>query len=71
MQDLHDRQQHIETDQIGQRQRTYWVIAAELHPLVDLPRAGVAFSEYEERFVDHRQQKPVDDETGAILDGDG
>jgi hypothetical protein len=37
---LHDRQQHIEPNQVGQRQRAHRVIATERHALVDFLRAG-------------------------------
>jgi hypothetical protein len=37
---LHDRQQHIEPNQVGQGQRTHRVIATERHALVDFRRAS-------------------------------
>jgi hypothetical protein len=36
--DLHNRQQHIEADHIGKGKRTDRVIAAKLHPLIDIGR---------------------------------
>src|SRR5882724_3758460 len=56
LQHLHDGEAHVETDQIGERQRTERVVHAELHHLIDRLRRRDALVHAEDRFVDHRHE---------------
>jgi hypothetical protein len=67
---LHDRKEHIEPNQVGQRQRTNRMVAAELHPFVYVLRTGISLREDKNCFVDHRQQHAIDDEAGCTFYGD-
>ena len=71
MQHFHDGQHHIQTDQVGQRQRSDGMVAAQLHALVDLDGTGHAVLQREDSLVDHRAQQAVNDETGRIAHADG
>src|SRR5882762_4458777 len=67
LQHLHDREAHVETDQIGERQRTERVVHAELHHLIDRLRRRDALVHAEDRFVDHRHQHAVRHEPGRVI----
>src|SRR6266550_3459657 len=67
LQDLHDREAHVETDQIGERQGTERMTHAELHHLIDRLRRRDALVHAEDRFVDHRHQHAVRDEPRRVI----
>src|SRR6267143_4877905 len=67
LQHLHDREAHVESDQIGERQRTERVIHAELHHLIDRFGRGDALVYAEDRFVDHRHQHAVRHESRGVV----
>src|SRR6266545_7722370 len=67
LQHLHDREAHVEADQIGERQGPERMIHAELHHLIDRLRRGDTLVHTEDRFVDHRHQHPVRDEAGRVV----
>src|SRR5882672_6869273 len=67
LQHLHDREAHIEADQIGERQRSERVIHAELHHLIDRFGRGDALVHAEDRFVDHRHQYAIRNEPRRVI----
>src|SRR6266511_865793 len=67
LQHLHDREAHVETDQIGERQGTERVVHAELHHLIDRLRRRDALANAEDHFVDHRHQDAVRDEARRVI----
>ena len=66
MQDVHDRQAGIQSDEIGQRQRPHRMVHAELHDRVDRLRRRDAFVDGVDRLVDHRHQHAIGDEAREI-----
>src|SRR5882762_3619145 len=64
---LHDREAHVETDQVGERQRTERVVHAELHHLIDRLRRRDALVHAEDRFVDHRHEHAVRHEARRVI----
>src|SRR5258706_506138 len=67
LQHLHDREAHVETDQVGERQRTERVVHAERHHLIDRLRRRDALVHAEDRFVDHRHQHAIGHESRGIV----
>src|SRR5258706_10797039 len=67
LQHLHDREAHVETDQIGERQRTERMIHAELHHLIDRLRRRDALVHPEDPFVDHRHKDPARHESRRVI----
>src|SRR6266550_3549441 len=67
LQHLHDRETHVETDQIGERQGTERMIHAQLHHLIDRLRRRDAVVHAEDRFVDHRHQDAVRHESRRVI----
>src|SRR5215471_18095393 len=59
MENLHHREQHIEADHVGKGRRTNWMVATELHSLVDVLSACIALRKHEEGFIDHRQYDAI------------
>jgi 3-hydroxybutyryl-CoA dehydrogenase len=66
---LHDRQAGIETDEVGQLQRSHRMMGTEPHGGIDCLDRADAFVEGIDRLIDHRQQDAVDDK-GRIVFGD-
>ena len=54
-------------DEVGERERTERVVAAELHALVDRLGRRDPLLQRERRLVDHREQDPVHDEARRVL----
>src|ERR1700758_5755537 len=48
---VHDREEHVEADQVGKRERSERMVAAQLHPVVDLLRARYPFRVQKHRLV--------------------
>src|SRR5438093_215041 len=71
LQHLHDREAHVEADQVGECQGTERVIHAELHHLIDRLRRRDALVHTEDRFVDHRHEDAIRHESGRVVDHDG
>src|SRR6516162_4602645 len=67
MQDLHDRQAGVETDEIGKLERTHRMVRAEFHGRIDCFDVPYTLVKGIDFFVDHRQKNPVDDKGGEIL----
>src|SRR6267143_851903 len=59
LQHFHDREAHVEADQIGERQRPERVVHAELHHGVHRFGSRDALHHAEDRFVDHRHEDAV------------
>src|SRR5437762_8763852 len=70
LQHLHDVEADVETDQIGERERTERVVHAQLHHLIDRLRCGDALVHAEDRFVDHRHQHTIRHESGRVVHHD-
>src|SRR6266516_4178601 len=64
---FHDRETDIETDQVGERQRTERMVHAELHDLIDRLRRRHAFVDTEDRFIDHRHQHAIRHESRRVV----
>src|SRR6266550_1768733 len=67
LQHFHDREAHVETDQIGERQGTERMTHAELHHLIDRLRRRDALVHAEDRFVDHRHQHAVRHKPRSVI----
>src|SRR5258706_376838 len=67
LQHLHDREAHVETDQVGERQRTERVGHPELHHLIDRLRRRDALVHAEDGVVDHRHQHAIGHESRGIV----
>src|SRR5438093_1508322 len=68
---LHDGETDIETDQVGERQRTQRMVHAELHDLIDRLRRRHPLVYTEDRFIDHRHEDAIRHESGRVVDHDG
>src|SRR6266480_917145 len=64
---FHDGETDIETDQVGERQRTQRMAHAELHDLIDRLRRRHALVDTKDRFIDHRHEHAIRDEAGSIV----
>src|SRR6185503_1653835 len=63
---VHDRDAYIETDEVGEAQRTDRMRHAKRHHLVDVLGGPDLFVERTERLVDHRHEDAVRDEPRAV-----
>ncbi len=59
--------QDVESDEVGERERSHRMVHAELHYAVDRLGRGHAFVQREDRLVDHRHQHTVRDEAGIVV----
>ena len=67
MHHLQDRQADIQTDEVGQRQRSHRVRHAEFHDRVHGLRRGHALHDRIDRLIDHRQEDAVGHESGVVV----
>src|SRR3989441_2549295 len=67
LQHLHDRETHVETDQIGEREGPERMLHAQLHHRIDALRGGDTILHAEDRLVDHWHQHAIGDEPWRVL----
>src|ERR1700676_1687476 len=69
MHHLHDREAGVQPNQVSQLERTHRLIGSELHRGVDIRDPADSFVHRVNRFVNHREQHAIDDESREILRG--
>src|SRR6266571_7409332 len=57
----------VESDEIGESERTHRVIHSKRHDLIDRVRLSDTFHQTVSRFVDHWHQNPIRDEAGKVV----
>src|SRR6266478_1262249 len=67
LQHLHDRETHVETDEIGEREGPERMLHAQLHHRIDALRGGDTILHAEDRLVDHWHQHAIGDEPWRVL----
>lgn len=67
MQDIHDRETYVKSDEVGQRQRAHGMIHTELHYPVDALSSRHPFMKGKDCFINHRHEYPVRNKPGRIL----
>lgn len=70
VQDIHDSQAGVQTNEVGQRQRTHGDVGAVLHDVVDVLAATDAGLEADDGLVDVGHEDTVGQEAGRV-GGDG
>src|SRR5512135_3075618 len=67
LQDVHHFEAGVESDQVGQRQRSHRVVRTHLHDRIDVGGPTDAFHQGVYRLVDHRHEDPVRDESRKVV----
>ncbi len=67
MQNLHDRQTCIETDEVGKRQRPHRMICAQAHRRINAFNRAYTLVESVDGLIDHGHKDPVDDKGRVVL----
>src|ERR1700716_609353 len=70
MENVHDVDADVQSDEVGQFERTHGMVHAGLHHGVDRFRCGHALHHAIGCFVDERHEHAVGDEAGRVVDGD-
>ena len=65
---IHDCQADVQSDEVTELKRSHGMIAAQLHSCVDTGDIGNAGVLDVDCLVDHRDQDPVDDKAGSLVD---
>src|SRR5882762_5937598 len=71
LQHLHDREAHVETDQIGERQGAERMLHAQLHHRIDALSGRDTILHAVDRLVDHWHQHAIGDEPWRVLNNHG
>jgi hypothetical protein len=67
---LHDADERVDADEVGQGDRAHRQARAEPHGVVDVLHGGVARLDHADGLVEVREQQLVGDEAAPVADGD-